>query len=242
MNLIVLYPEDYTEDGCVCISDYRHRYVRDIHRPQLGARLKVGDVNGMTGSGEVVHISDSSLTLKVRCTERPPQPLELTLIIALPRPKVLQRVLLTATTLGIKRIYICNSWRVDKSYWGSPVLTEQGISRQLITGLEQAGDTLVPQVILRPRFKPFVEDELPAIVHNNNAYVAHPGTSPVCPYNLGEIAVNDDKRQTLIAVGPEGGFIPYEFEKLVGVGFTPVTLGRRILRVETALTWLAARM
>ena len=36
-----------------------------------------------------------------------------------------------------------------------------------------------------------------------------------------------------MAVGPEGGFIPGEIASAVASGFTPVSLGRRILRSET---------
>ena len=38
----------------------------------------------------------------------------------------------------------------------------------------------------------------------------------------------------IIVVGPEGGISPKEEEKLKENGFTPVTLGNRIVRVETA--------
>jgi RsmE family RNA methyltransferase len=43
-------------------------------------------------------------------------------------------------------------------------------------------------------------------------------------------------------VGPEGGFIPYEIEKLQEVGVKAVTIGSRILRVETAIPALISRL
>ena len=45
-----------------------------------------------------------------------------------------------------------------------------------------------------------------------------------------------------LAVGPEGGFIDYEIGKLCEAGFQPVTLGSRILRVETAIPVILGRL
>jgi len=242
MNLILLYPDDYIDDDKVCLTDYRHSYVRDIHRPAIGDTLKVGNLSGCLGDAIVEELNASKLVMQVKCDQPAPSPLPLTLILALPRPKVFKRVLLTATTLGIKQIVVCNSWRVDKSYWSSPVLGERQIMRQLVTGLEQAKDTQLPTVLLRNRFKPFVEDELPQIISNSRAYVAHPAAKNSCPKGFVEDAASHGKQHITVAIGPEGGFIPYEVEKLVSTGFQPVSFGERILRVETALSWIAGHM
>lgn len=45
-----------------------------------------------------------------------------------------------------------------------------------------------------------------------------------------------------LAIGPEGGWIPYEVELLAKAGLTPVQLGDRILRVETAVTAMLSRI
>lgn len=147
---------------------------------------------------------------------------------------MLKRTLQTVATMGVKELWLINSWRVDKSYWSSPLLTEAGLREQLLLGLEQAGDTQLPRVQLRKRFKPFVEDELPALTTARRALVAHPYDAQPCPPAADE--------PTLLAVGPEGGFIPYEVEKLAEAGLTPIHLGARILRVETAVPVLLARL
>jgi len=172
--------------------------------------------------------------MRVTLDRNPPPPLPLTLVLALPRPKVLNRVIASATSLGVKRIFLINAWRVEKSYWKSPRLSGENLLQQRILGLEQARDTILPAIELRRFFRPFVEDELPAIIGDSLALVAHPRAAIECP--------RDVACEVTLAIGPEGGFIEEEIASLARIGFTPVSLGPRVLRVETAVVWSAARL
>jgi RsmE family RNA methyltransferase len=147
---------------------------------------------------------------------------------------VLKRVLITATSMGVKQLYLLNSYRVEKSYWRSPQLSTENLHDTLCLGLEQGRDTLIPHIHLRPLFKPFVEDELPALCSGKTSIVAHPGNN--------HLAIQEDEEPGLLAIGPEGGFIPYEIEKLQAAGFQTMSLGPRILRVEAAVPALLARL
>ena len=158
----------------------------------------------------------------------------LTLLLALPRPKMLKRVLQTVAAMGVPRLVLLNSYRVEKSFWQTPFLEPEAIREQLLLGLEQARDTVLPEVSIEKRFKPFVEDRLPAISAGTLGLVGHPGPYPACPRAV--------EQHVTLAIGPEGGWIPYEVEKLAAAGLQPVQLGERILRVETAVPALLARL
>lgn len=238
MNLILL--ESSEVDACssgsfsISLSGRRCQHIANVVKPRPGDRLQIGIIDGLMGSGLVVAVSDRAITLHCEVNQAPPPTLPLTVLMALPRPKMLKRVLQTIATLGVEQLILLNSFRVEKSYWQTPFLSPDAIREQLLLGLEQARATQLPDVILRKRFKPFVEDELPEWVQGRRCWVAHPyGTRDT------ELPIHVP---SALAIGPEGGFIPYEVEKLQSAGFQALSLGPRILRVETALPVLVTRL
>ena len=146
----------------------------------------------------------------------------------------MRRLLADVTSFGVKKIVLFQSARVEKSFWQSPALDDEKIKNYLVTGLQQAKDTMLPSVSFKRLFKPFVEDELPAIIASQRALIAHPSASNPCPNNIDSPCV--------LAIGPEGGFTDYEVGKFIEAGFENIHLGNRILRVENAITALTSKL
>jgi 16S rRNA (uracil1498-N3)-methyltransferase len=234
MNLILVEPSDFLATERVRVDGRRARHIVSVLRANPGDELSVGLLGGRMGRGIVRAIGAEAVELEVTLDREPPPPLPLTLVVALPRPKVLNRIVAAATSLGIKRIVIVNAWRVEKSYWFTPRLHPDNLRLQSLLGLEQARDTILPLIETRRLFRPFVEDELPSLAAGTRALVAHPIATEVCPRQVRE--------PVTLAIGPEGGFIEQEIASLVRAGFTPVTIGERILRVETAIASIAGRL
>ena len=234
MNLLLLEDGDFIAADRVLLSGRRLKHLQDVHRAEAGDSLRVGRLNGLMGSGQLLRLDAEHAELSVQFDQAPPEKLPLTLLLALPRPKMLRRVLQTVSSMGVPRLILLNSYRVEKSFWQTPFLEPAAIREQLILGLEQARDTVLPEVIIEKRFKPFVEDHLPHLAAGTLGLAGHPGDYPACPRAV--------EQAVTLAIGPEGGWIPYEVEKLSEAGLQPVQLGARILRVETAVTALLARL
>jgi RsmE family RNA methyltransferase len=234
MNLLLLEEADFIAADRVVLRDRRLTHMQEVHRSEVGDSLRVGRINGLMGSAELLRLEAGEAELSVSFEQPPPAKLPLTLVLALPRPKMLRRVFQTVATMGVSKVILVNSYRVEKSFWQTPFLEPEAIREQLILGLEQARDTVLPEIIIEKRFKPFVEDRLPAITDGTLGLVGHPGNYPPCPRALSE--------PVTLAIGPEGGWIPYEIDLLAKSGLQPVQLGERILRVETAVTALLARL
>ena len=234
MNLLLLEEQDFTDSSRARLSGRRLRHMLEIQQLTAGDTLRVGRIGGLMGHARVLSLSDSQAELSVTLDSAPPPKLPLTLLLAMPRPKMFRRILQHCATLGVPRIILLNSYRVEKSFWQTPFLEPAVLRDNLLLGLEQARDTVLPEILIEKRFKPFVEDRLPALISGTQAILAHPGDYPPCPRALTSAAT--------LAIGPEGGWIPYEVEKLVEAGFVPAQIGERILRVETAVTALISRL
>ncbi|MET1081177.1 MAG: 16S rRNA (uracil(1498)-N(3))-methyltransferase [Pseudomonas sp.] len=234
MNLLLLEEADFVAADRVLLRDRRLKHLQEVHRAAVGDSLRVGRLEGAMGHGQVLRLDAGEAELQVQFDQPPPDKLPLTLLLALPRPKMLRRVLQTVASMGVPRLVLLNSYRVEKSFWQTPFLDPAAIREQLLLGLEQARDTRLPEVLIEKRFKPFVEDRLPHLAAGSLGLVGHPGDFPACPRAV--------MQQVTLAIGPEGGWIPYEVERLQEAGLQPVQLGARILRVETAVTALLARL
>lgn len=233
MNLLLLQSNQINDQQAV-VTGRQLEHLRLVHQQTDGSTIRVGEINGSMGTAIIKSIDRHQAILNLTLNSNPPAPLPLKLIMAMPRPKMLRRCLQTVSSMGVKTIYLINSSRVEKSFWQTPFLEKQAIENELILGLEQSQDTILPTVTQKKLFKPFVEDELADVVRGTTALVGHPRGSEPCPINI--------QKPTTLVVGPEGGFIPYEIEKLSEVGVKAVTIGPRILRVETAIPTLISRL
>lgn len=238
MNLLLIRDDELVGDQIARITGDRARHLSAVMKVSPGQVIRVGRPGGMMGRAEVFAIeADGSITLEFLLTEAPPPKPGIDLILAMPRPKVLARILEHATALGAGRIALIRSWRVERAYLESPILASAELAAHIHLGLEQSGDTIAPTVTFHPLFKPFVEDTLPGFAVGASGFVPHPGAP--------DVLSRDDRpagRRVILAIGPEGGWLDYEVAAFAAQGFLPRRFGPRILRVETAVAFAFGRL
>lgn len=258
MNLILLNENELDSHGLATLVGRRAKHICEVIKPRVGDRLNAGIIDSDIGKAEVIAITGSdgadneaTVTLKMdndTLRNSSAAAIDISLVIALPRPKVTRRIIGLCTECGVKDIHFINSYRVEKSFWQSPLLSDDKVHKQIILSLEQAKDTQLPRIHFHKRFKPFVEDQLPEIAKGKQALVAHPYDAKINLEDSKNIEASDDKlaelkqQPRIIAVGPEGGFIPYEIELLQQAGFDTLGLGPRIYRVETVIPLLLGKL
>lgn len=234
MNIILLEPRDFIAAQTVRLDDHRHQHIIGVLKATAGQSLRVGLINGDCGTGTIAQIERDATLLTVELTEGMRLPRHpITLVLALPRPKMLRRVLRTCAEFGVGELHLIHSFRVEKSFWQTPLLAADRVNAALRAGMERSGDPIMPSVVTHERFKPFMEDQLPIIAGSEPIYCLHPGD--------GEPLATKPAGRATVLIGPEGGFIPYEVQLAQAQGAQLRTLGERILSVDTAVNTALAQ-
>ncbi|MEL6182558.1 MAG: 16S rRNA (uracil(1498)-N(3))-methyltransferase, partial [Myxococcota bacterium] len=181
--MMLLFDHDFIrdDDRHAVVTGRRFDHLRRIIRPALGDTVTVGLLNGPLGEARVIAMSSTAIELEVHYEGPPPAALPVTLLMALPRPKSLFKIVQHATTLGVKALHFYNSSRVDKSFWQSRRLQPEALHNDIWLGLEQARDTVEPQIVMHRLFAPFINDVLPDLIAHKACYLAHPDSDHGAP-------------------------------------------------------------
>ena len=235
MNCLLIAPDEVTDgSNRVRIKGRRRKHAEEILRATKGDRLRVGLIGGRLGTAEVLALNAEELDLEFALDCDPPPKRALQLIMALPRPPVFRRLISTIASLGVEQLLVVGTARTEKSFWQSHVTESDAIRERLLLGLEQAVDPILPKVELHRSFEALVDETLSARIQGRRGLLAHPGSSRPCPHKV--------EQPVSVFVGPEGGLIDYEVERLTALGFEAVDLGPRILRVEPVIPMLVGRL
>lgn len=176
---------------------------------------------------------------------------DVTLLLAHPRPPVMERIIKDAATAGVRRVVAYIADLCEKSYIKSSLWTAEGHRRAALDGAMQAASlNTLPEVCAHYTLARALADLAPGERSENKS--AEQGKDDVRDatlrfYFTGEATHCTDAREkvahfcarhpraaAVLAVGPERGFTEAEEARLEAAGFTPLSLGPTVLRCETA--------
>jgi RsmE family RNA methyltransferase len=226
MNLLLFESNEIKGDDTVCFQDRRSEHIIKILGCKTGDIIRAGMINGPVGNGEIVSIlgkdENAEVVLRFSAQDAQPERPAFDLIMGMVRPIMLKRLLAQVASLGVGRIFLINSNRVEKSFFESGILEDENYRAYLIQ-----------------RFRPFIEDLIPTIANKySRMLVAHPEAGQ----SLRQVIGTEIRGRTLLAVGPEGGWVDFEVQKFIEQTFKPVTMGSRVLRTDTAVVALLSQL
>lgn len=222
MNRILYRPSELAHNKLL-LTDYRATHILQVLKPEINAVLRTGEIDGPLSSGKVLKLENQKVLLEITDLETPTRP-QLDLLLALPRPKVLKRLLPQISAMGIDHLYITNAERVEKYYFDTHVLSDSFLENALLEGLQQSGDTCLTRVSIVHDLPPFlVQTDFP-----ENRWLLHPDADE----SLLKIPVMEGR--CILAIGPEGGWRANEIEMFEELEFLKLSLFKGVLRSDTA--------
>ena len=208
--------------------------------PPGSLRIHLHALQSSSGSGPSSSSSSSSSSVF-----RPPR---VSLILALPRPIQLARMLPMISQMGVEHLILTDARKVPKDYFGSHLFRSnpqqpphQQLYNKLIEGLCQSGDVQMPQVHLVHHLNQFLNDNLDQLFPLSDCAraIAHPqrtNAPPLPRMRHIQFPSTSSHRKLVVAVGPEGGWDdPTEIDRFCDLGFQKVTMGERTLRSDCAV-------
>ncbi len=224
MNLITFYREEL-KNNILILDDARSTHIIQTLRSEKGDELKVGEINANIGKATIEGINGNKVTLEIKELNQKPYNRGVSIVMALPRPQTIKKVLELAGVFSINNLTFINSKKVEKSYFSSSVLKE--IDTYLIKGMQQGVKTTKTRVEISNSFY----DGLAKVIEQNEdskKFIAD-------LYNDNKIKSADLKSEILLAIGPEGGWVDTEIQHFQDNSFESITLSSSILRVEQAV-------
>lgn len=234
MNLIILTEQDAVDSQRYRLGDHRAEHICKILKVSAGDCLEVGLLNGPHGKGLVESIDDEQVVLNCQWTEEINLLPSIDLICALPRPQTLKKVLHSVAAMSVRRVYFIQGNRVKPRYFKSSLLKDNKFQRFLLEGLSQGKNTRLPEVTIHHYFKEFFEETLAELEESENVPAKKLLPDMEVKHYIDQIDL-DSAQRIILAIGPEGGWVPFEQDFMRECGFEQFTLGPWTLRVENAV-------
>ena len=236
MNRLIVWREECDGLGRVALTDRRAEHIRAVLKCGVGDTLRAGFANECAATATVVSVEEGRCVVEVRenSGETLPPPM-IDVMLALPRPRFLARILPQLPPLGVRRIFLCDADRVEKSFFGSQLLKRDNYLPVLVEGVEQGGGVVVPEVRVVRNLRQLIQDIATDYDHDCKL-VAHPatlGTPGANPATLPRAGLVPGVPR-VVAIGCEGGWTEREVAWMEEAGFRRFSLGERTLRTDTA--------
>jgi len=270
-NRILFTKDEWGGGFCIPVSDERVQHIHGVLRASPGDRIKVGIVDEGIGEADIISIGPDVFTAQLSGPLRPPPPTpRVSILLACPRPKVVRRLFEKMAQMGVDRIVVTTAAKVEKGYLSAHQFSPASVESQVLKGLEQAGDCIVPLILSTKSLKcalRLVQGDLentwgwtlltgditrptppaPATQHQKHQkhlkLLCHPDES--IPYLSEELvawkSLIESGGRITFAVGPEGGWTDEELALFEVDGWRRVKLGPRVLTTDVAIIAMMAQ-
>lgn len=219
-------------DTQIIIDNEDVNHISRVLRLGVGDEITVCDGRGFDYTARIAEIENKKIICEIeekRKSSTEPN-IEVTLFQGIPKASKMDYIIQKTTELGITKIVPCTLSRCVVKLENQKAEAKKTERWQKIAeaAAKQSGRGVVPQIAM-----PVSLDE--AIEEMKSCDICFAPYECEEKNNIKSVLLSkpEPKRVGFI-IGPEGGFDPSEIEKIKSAGIATITLGRRILRTETA--------
>ncbi|MBL8939583.1 MAG: 16S rRNA (uracil(1498)-N(3))-methyltransferase [Archangium sp.] len=211
--------------GALELTGPAFHHLAVVLRVKAGDAIEVFDGHGQAFDAKVVDVKESALTMELGVARARPEPRRVTIVQGLPKADKLELVLQKGTELGASAFLPAAARRSIVKLEGKEEKKLERWRRIVEEAARQCGRADVPDVL-----PPCSLDELSL---PGTAVLVLDEAEKALPLSRALETLAADQPIALV-IGPEGGLDRAEVAALVAAGAQAVTLGKNVLRTETA--------
>lgn len=210
-------------------DDVKHIY--KVLRLSEGDEVVLNDCEGIEYLASINDISKSEVNLKIieKLDINNESRVNITLFQGMPKAQKMDLIVQKGTELGISLFKPVITERVDVKLKGDFKKLDR-LNRIALEACKQSKRSVIPKVLEPITFETLLEE----IKEYDLVVVPYENQEGYGMKKLSKEVSKEDIKNVCIIVGPEGGFEEMEISKLKSSGAKIITLGKRILRTETA--------
>lgn len=221
------YSEHPIVSDDVQLAGQEHHHMAKVMRMKAGDEIVLFDGSGYEFTAIIDLLGRNAARCRVtdkRAVDRE-LPFSLSLAVALPKGDRQQWLVEKAVELGVSTLI--------------PLVTQHGVAqprdkslarleRWVVAASKQCGRNKLMHIAAPEKLADISRADLQS--ENGQAWFAHPGQSTA----IADLLTSSPQAPSIVAIGPEGGFADEELEEAIELGYVAMSLGDRILRIETA--------
>lgn len=223
---LYIQPE-HVSDDTIILSDEQQHYLKNVLRVKQGDTLTFFDGNGKKYMVRYDRSSHCRIISSLP-EERLPQAVEITLVQGIAKGEKMDQLIRKCTEIGVNRFIPCLCARTVVKLDQESSLKKVERWQKIAQAAAQQSDSIIVPVVDTVL-------EFPAALRQINKEALK-----IIPYEeeksrtIRSVLSASPATKIAIFIGPEGGFSPAEIEQAKEAGAIPVSLGKQILRTETA--------
>ncbi|MCX7871936.1 MAG: 16S rRNA (uracil(1498)-N(3))-methyltransferase [Verrucomicrobiae bacterium] len=228
-------PSIQTELSEIILKGDEARHAINVLRISPGDKIILLNGKGLEVLCECMRVDKKSLTARVINKTLKPEPEnKTTLILAIPKGRLIEDIIEKSVELGVSRIIPVKTQRTIPSFDQKEIEKRRLRWQEIaISAIKQCGQPFLPEIDSLTEFSSLIAKKEHYELNLVCALIGE-RKHPRFYFNEFRKTFNRNPQSVALWIGPEGDFTPQEIEQIISIGAKPITLGQLVLRVETA--------